>query len=159
MKDRTAAKRSPWIQKLSPSHQLFEMAARRFDYFLVAAATWCCLDDKPARLAAVTAASLSNPDTLALMLRYLQTVSESLDGKQQGRMAELVSAIQEPFAADQKRALRRELKLTNRSYYDALVGWYADPEAFVRRHPEIQDARGVLPEWVLNELRGLGAKT
>jgi hypothetical protein len=158
MKDRDSAQRSPWIHKLSPSHHLFEMAARRFDYFIVAAATWCCLDDKPARLAAVTAASLSNADTLALMLRYLESVAQSLDGKQQTRMSDLMSAIQHPFPAEQKRALRRELKMTNQGYYDALVGWYADPEAFVRRHPEIQDARGELPEWVLNELREIGGE-
>jgi hypothetical protein len=155
MTDRTAVQRSPWFRRISPSHQLFEMAARRFEYFIVAAATWCCLDDKPARLAAIAAASITSPDARALMLQYLESVATSLEGKQNARVADLMSAIRPACSADEKRALRRELKLSNREYYDALVGWHADPDVFVRRHPEIKEFRKELPQWLLDALRGI----
>jgi len=151
--------KSPWLNRLSPTHQLFEMASRRFEYFVVAAATWCCLDDGPARLAAVTAASLSNQETRDLMLTYLETVAESLEGHSKSRIDELMPSIQRASSPEQKRALRRELKLTNRAYYDALATWYADPDVFVRSDPEIKDMRAPLPEWLIHALENTNAGT
>jgi len=155
MSDGTGARRSPWFRRISPAHQLFEMAARRYEYFIVAAATWCCLDDASARLAAITAVSLTSPDARRLMLQYLQSVAASLDASQQKNVADLTKAIEPVCSVEQKRTLRRELKKADREYYDALVGWYADPDVFVRRHPEIKGFRHELPEWLLDALRGI----
>jgi len=153
MTDRTGAPRSPWFRRLSPAHQLFEMASRRYEYFVVAAATWSCLNDEAARLAAIAAVSLTSPEARKLMLQYLESVAKSLEGSQQRRVFELVSAIEPDSSTEKKRALRRDLKKADRQYYEALVGWHADPDVFVRRYPEIKEFRRELPQWLLDALR------
>jgi hypothetical protein len=155
MKDRTGVRRSPWFRRISPSNQLFEMAVSRYEYFIIAAATWCCLDDSSARLAAMVAASLTSPGAQELMLKYLGSVAPLLEESQQKKATSLISAIEPRCSADQKQFLRSELRRADREYYDALVGWYANPDVFIKRHPDIKELRRELPEWLLDELRSI----
>ncbi len=155
-----------WTDKLWlfwPGHdRILYMAGRRYEYLLLAAATSCLLEDKAAGLAAIATANLTSPDGRVMMLKYLKYLEIFLEDSQRlpavpitalHTLAKLVSAIRE-LDSKGKRNLLREFRNSDREYHRAWRTWYADPDVFVRRHPEIKIFQEALPQWLRDAMYG-----
>jgi hypothetical protein len=110
------------------------MAGRRYEYFLLAAATSCLLDDKAAGFAAIAAANLANPDGRVMMYEYLKYLEMFLKENQQVpkpitalcTLATLVSQIKE-LDFKSKRDLMRTFRSADREYHQAWKGFLCGP--------------------------------
>jgi hypothetical protein len=128
-------------------NKLHETAISVTEYFFVAAFTWLLRNDEAAHIAAIASGVTGARKQRASMLEWLEGLTRKLDQAQVAQVAELLAFLRSKDwgSADVFRA-RRALARVDREYWRAMSNWYgkADPEVFVRRHPQMRPIREMI---------------
>ncbi|MGD0013552.1 MAG: hypothetical protein ABSD56_03880 [Bryobacteraceae bacterium] len=121
-----------------------EAATSVGEYFFVATFTWLILNDEAAHIAAMASGMTAAGEQRASTLVNLEKLTSQLDQEDRRRVAQLSAFLQSKDwdLGDAFRA-RKALMQIDREYWRAMSNWYgrADPDVFVRRHPEMRDVR------------------
>jgi hypothetical protein len=123
---------------------LYDASLSVSEYFFVATLTWLGLNDETAHVAAIASGMTAASEQRASMLVNLEELTSQLDQEDRRRVAQLSMFLQSKDwgTGDVIRA-RKALMDLDQEYWRAMSNWYgkADPDVFVRRHPEMQGVR------------------